>query len=184
MAFHKLHAVQWDGLPVKPVTETTSGNERFLMPPSTAATLNLAATAAQCARVWRNARRRLRRALPDRCRARLAGCQRQPDLHLRQHPRQRAAAITATATFRMNSSGRRRNFTSRPAKQAYHDYLRQIALFQRTASTPGRKSAIYWGDVGVLGTLTLALAPDRLSADEQKTVQRSARQDRRPLRRM
>ena len=50
MAHHKLHGLQWDAMPALPPAESTS---RFLFPPSTAATLNLAATAAQCARVWK-----------------------------------------------------------------------------------------------------------------------------------
>ena len=36
---------------------------RFLRPPSTAATLNLAATAAQCARIWK----KLDKAFADKC---------------------------------------------------------------------------------------------------------------------
>ncbi len=51
MAHHKLHGLQWDGMPVLPPTQSAS---RFLFPPSTAATLNLAATAAQCARIWKS----------------------------------------------------------------------------------------------------------------------------------
>jgi endoglucanase len=55
MVHHKLHDRRWSGVPVMPPTEFNNDdptNGRFLMPPSTAATLNLAATAAQCARVW------------------------------------------------------------------------------------------------------------------------------------
>jgi len=55
MAHHKAHNLTWDGLPVLPQTEADNDNPnngRFLMPPSTAATYNLAAVAAQCARVY------------------------------------------------------------------------------------------------------------------------------------
>lgn len=51
MAHHKLHGVKWDAMPVLPPAESDT---RFLFPPSTTATLNLAATAAQCARIWKN----------------------------------------------------------------------------------------------------------------------------------
>jgi endoglucanase len=51
MAHHKLHGLQWDSMPSLPPAQSDT---RFLFPPSTAATLNLAATAAQCARVWKN----------------------------------------------------------------------------------------------------------------------------------
>ncbi len=59
MAHHKLHDESWAGLPMVPPTEVDNDNAhekpgvgRYLFPPSTAATLNLAATAAQCARIW------------------------------------------------------------------------------------------------------------------------------------
>lgn len=57
MAHHKLHDEQWSGLPLLPpetFDNNAPGQGRYLMPPSTAATLNLAATAAQCARIWKD----------------------------------------------------------------------------------------------------------------------------------
>ena len=49
MAFHKVHDAQWTALPTRPELDD---QQRELHKPSTAATLNLAATAAQCARVY------------------------------------------------------------------------------------------------------------------------------------
>ena len=51
MAHHKVADRHWTSLPTAPADDR---EERLLYPPSTAATLNLAATAAQCARIWRN----------------------------------------------------------------------------------------------------------------------------------
>jgi endoglucanase len=50
MAHHKMHDEQWTGLPLMPHDDP---QKRELHPPSTAATLNLAATAAQAARLYR-----------------------------------------------------------------------------------------------------------------------------------
>jgi endoglucanase len=50
MAHHKIADERWTGLALRPDQDK---ERRFLYPPSTAATLNLAATAAQCARIWR-----------------------------------------------------------------------------------------------------------------------------------
>src|SRR3546814_15211743 len=50
MAFHKVADEHWTALPMPPQDDP---ERRVLFPPSTAATLNLAATAAQCARIWR-----------------------------------------------------------------------------------------------------------------------------------
>ncbi|GAB3983394.1 glycoside hydrolase family 9 protein [Plantactinospora veratri] len=49
MAHHKIHDQNWTGLPLQPEDDPEL---RELHPPSTAATLNLAATAAQCARLF------------------------------------------------------------------------------------------------------------------------------------
>lgn len=49
MAHHKIHDEQWTGLPLMPADDA---EPRYLHPPSTAATLNLAATGAQCARLF------------------------------------------------------------------------------------------------------------------------------------
>lgn len=49
MAHHKIHDLAWTALPTQPQADA---QPRYLHPPSTAATLNLAAAAAQCARVW------------------------------------------------------------------------------------------------------------------------------------
>lgn len=50
MAHHKVADRDWTALPMRPDQDR---EERVLHPPSTAATLNLAAVAAQCARIWR-----------------------------------------------------------------------------------------------------------------------------------
>lgn len=49
MVHHKVHDFSWTGLPLKPADDA---NVRYLHRPSTAATLNLAATAAQGARLY------------------------------------------------------------------------------------------------------------------------------------
>lgn len=50
MVHHKLTDVAWTGLPLRPDLDPQA---RYVYPPSTAATLNLAATAAQCARLFK-----------------------------------------------------------------------------------------------------------------------------------
>jgi endoglucanase len=60
MAHHKIHDENWTGLPLMPHADP---QPRFLHPPSTAASLNLAATGAQCARVFA----RFDRAFANQC---------------------------------------------------------------------------------------------------------------------
>jgi len=52
MVHHKIHDRSWTALGISPA-EAEKKMMRFLRPPSTAATLNMAANAAQCARVWK-----------------------------------------------------------------------------------------------------------------------------------
>lgn len=60
MVHHKLHDLEWETMPLLPPGEFdnnndfSAGNGRYVYPPSTAATYNMAATAAQCARIWRD----------------------------------------------------------------------------------------------------------------------------------
>ncbi len=49
MVHHKMHDDQWATMPFLPPETATN---RYLFPPSTAATLNVAAVGAQCARIW------------------------------------------------------------------------------------------------------------------------------------
>ncbi len=70
MAHHKMHDESWAGMPLVPPTEVNNDNEnaivgtgRYVYAPSTAATLNLAASAAQCARIWQ----KIDPAFSDRC---------------------------------------------------------------------------------------------------------------------
>jgi endoglucanase len=52
MVFHKMHDEKWTGLAIAPAEDTES--VRIIKPPTTAATLNLAAVAAQGYRVWKD----------------------------------------------------------------------------------------------------------------------------------
>ena len=50
MVHHKVGDERWTGIPMRPDKDP---EKRLLFPPSTSATLNFAATTAQCARIWR-----------------------------------------------------------------------------------------------------------------------------------
>ncbi len=51
MAYHKVHDIKWTALGLAPADDA---EERIIKPPTTAATLNLAAACAQAARIWQN----------------------------------------------------------------------------------------------------------------------------------
>ncbi|MFA0071493.1 glycoside hydrolase family 9 protein, partial [Vibrio breoganii] len=51
LAFHKIADESWTGMPLPPHKDT---QKRYVGYPTTAASLNLAAIGAQCARIWKD----------------------------------------------------------------------------------------------------------------------------------
>jgi endoglucanase len=148
MAHHKLASQQWTPLPSRPSDDRQT---RYLYPPSTGATLNLAATAAQCARIWRT----IDPAFSAQC--------------LKAAERAYAAALHNPVIYAWN------NFDG---SGAYGDsdlddefYWAAAELYVTTgqasylaalkAAKPSVHGDIGWGSVGDLGEVSLALAgPD------------------------
>jgi len=153
MAHHKVADREWTPLPTPPASDP---QPRLLFPPSTAATLNLAATAAQCARIWRA----VDPAFSQRCltaaeRA-YAAASRNPevfapetftgsgsygDTHLADEWYWATAELFATT-----------------GKPAYGDALRRMPAFSADVEEPN------WASVAALGTVTLASVPGALPA--------------------
>ncbi len=172
MAHHKLHDESWAGMPMVPPTEVNNDNEhalpgqgRYLFPPSTAATLNLAATAAQCARIWNG----LDQPFADRCLAAAetawqaalenpgiyagntpgVGGGNYPDENLSDEFYWAAAELFITT-----------------GKEEYKEYLLSSKDFAAA-------DAFDWGHVAPLGTISLLSHETSLSAEQKAALQRA-----------
>ncbi|MBB6250785.1 glycoside hydrolase family 9 protein [Nitrospirillum iridis] len=151
----------WTGLPTAPADDHVT---RYLYYPTTAASLNLAAVAAQAARVWRD----IDGAFADRClaaaRRAFAAAQRHPDIlaqveftgsggygdpHVADELYWAAAELYATT-----------------GEAAYLAVLRASPYFSGEQGT----GDISWGSVATAGALTLALVPDRLDGADRDRV--------------
>lgn len=151
MAHHKLHALNWDGLPALPpenVDNTNPQTGRMVMPPSTAATLNLAATAAQCARIWRE----FDAEFADRC---LAAAKSAFDA-AQAHPSMLYGNIPGNGGGNYDDQNLSDEFYWAAAElyittgeAVYHDVLADSSQFR---SFPG---GMWWGGTGALGTISL-----------------------------
>ncbi len=169
MVHHKMHGEKWSAIPTDPATDDI---KRFLRPPTTAATLNLAAMAAQAARLWRT----LDPAFAARC---------------------LTAAETAYAAAKKNphlSVGR-----DTPGGGAYGDgdlddewYWAAVELFITTGkadykddlarsryqapgpSAPAMLGNLGWDHVAALGKISLLTAPNALGeaalADQRRQM--------------
>ncbi len=172
MVHHKLHDEVWAGMPMVPPTEVDNDNAneiigtgRYLFPPSTAATLNLAATGAQCSRIWQDidaefagtclaaAEKAWQAALanPDDYAGNTpgAGGGNYPDSDVSDEFYWAAAELFVTT-----------------GKQEYQDYLLTSPDFAVAAQFD-------WGNLATLGSLTLASTANNLPADKLTEIKNS-----------
>ncbi len=158
LAHHKVHDARWTALPMAPADDPET---RYLYPPNTAATLNLVAVAAQSARVWKTIDPAFSTRALAAARRGLDAARRHPDIH-------------AVGDF--NGGGGYGDddlsdefywalaemfvTTGDPALLAE---LRASSLYLTAPGVGDRPGAdIGWNSVGALGTISLALADDRL----------------------
>lgn len=166
MVHHKLHGLQWDGMPTLPETDvdnTNQGEGRFLMPPSTAATLNMAATTAQCARIWRE----IDPDFADQC---LAASVRAWEA-ANNNPIMLAGNTPGNGGGNYGDGQVNDEFFWAAAElyittgeSVYYDYLTDSNYFRAFGGT------MWWGNTAALGTISLATVPNDLSEAELETV--------------
>jgi endoglucanase len=171
MAHHKVHDDSWTALPMRPEDDP---KQRILRPPSTGATLNLAATAAQCARLWQEfdgayaatCLRAAERAWEAACAHPTvyaphndsAGGGPYGDSHLDDEFYWAAAELYVTT-----------------GGSAYLQFMRQSPYYCTVPATFGAHSvpAMTWGMTQALGTITLATAPSQLPEQEVAAARQS-----------
>ncbi|WP_369069847.1 glycoside hydrolase family 9 protein [Kineococcus terrestris] len=171
MAYHKVADVDWTGLPLDPAADP---QPRVLYRPSTAATLNVAATAAQGARLFAPYDKEFSKRLLSAARTAYAAAQAHPDLY----------APAPDAALDPN-----------PGSGPYDDdevsdefYWAAAQLYLTTGEPRFRKDVLSspvhtadvfgdtgfdWGSVGALGRLDLATVPSKLNKDELRQVRAS-----------
>ncbi|HLU06953.1 MAG TPA: glycoside hydrolase family 9 protein [Woeseiaceae bacterium] len=160
MAHHKIADENWTPLPVPPHLDD---EERVLYPVSTAATLNLAATAAQCARIWRT----IDEVFADRCRnaaeRAYAAAVRNPEVYF-------IADFEGSGMY--GDSNLDDEFFWAAAElfvttgeHRYYDALSSSTHFR----APIRVEPS-WPRVAQLGVISLALVPNRLSSEEVEAL--------------
>ncbi|HTG37505.1 glycoside hydrolase family 9 protein [Sphingomonas sp.] len=157
MAFHKVADRRWTALPMPPADDP---EDRLIYPPSTAATLNLAAVAAQAARLWRNADP----AFADRCRkAALAAWD-----AAERHPRILAAqGFTGSGGYGDGQLDDDRAWAAAELFALTGDARFADRLGKGAVEVPN------WADTGALGTITLAVAdgmPDAIRRDARARI--------------
>ncbi len=161
MAHHKVHSDEWDPVPVTPA----SAGPHKLHPPSTAATLNLAATAAQCARVFAQ----VNPGLADDCLDAATTAYEAA----KQHPQRYAPSSDDEGGGAYSDSDVSDEFywaaaelfvtTGEPA------YAQDLVVSEHHAAPP-EGAAFSWPTTATLGMLSLAIVPNGLSSAEVEAL--------------
>jgi endoglucanase len=169
MVHHKLHDLRWHPVPALPPER--AGDERLLFPPSTAATLHVAAVGAQAARVWRD----IDPAFAARClaaaEAAWAAANANPTLYAGNTPGSGGGNYDdGNVSDEFYWAASELYLTTR--NPVYRDVLTQSPHFTQFPGLDGSQVApMSWQRTGALGTISLALHADALSPNEAATLQ-------------
>jgi endoglucanase len=165
MAHHKLHDKEWTGLPLRPDRDPQL---RELHPPTTAATLNLAATAAQCARLFQVYDADFAAQCRSAARAAWTAAKAHPDVL--------ADPQDGTGGGAYPDDDVRDEFYWAAAElflTTGEDTFRQEVLRSPLHGDTGAvfpRGGMSWAEVAGLGALNLATVPSKLSADQLTAV--------------
>jgi endoglucanase len=169
LAHHKLHDRVWGRIPMLPPTLEDNDNEhtnpvggRYVYAPSTAATLNLAATGAQCARIWAE----IDSDFSDQC----LNAAEKAWTAARANPNRYAGNVPGDGGGNYEDSVVADEFYWAAAElyittggEEYWDYLENTSLFAQA-------DAFDWGRVRALGTIALARHADLLPEEKAGQV--------------
>lgn len=162
MAHQRMGDERWTALPMAPADDKET---RYLYHPTTAATLNLAATAAQAARIWKSIDPAFSARCLDVAKRAYAAAKRNPEVYA-------LGAFTGSGGYGDGNvedefywAAAELYATTGAAE--YETALRASPLFLAGPSAGGKATGdIGWPSVGALGTITLALAPNGLKPAE------------------
>ncbi|MEF2277262.1 glycoside hydrolase family 9 protein [Deinococcus sp. YIM 134068] len=160
MAHHKLHGVRWTDLPSRPDQDRQT---RFLYPPSTAATLNLAASAAQCARVFARIDGAYARRCLQSARRAWNAAVRVPNVYA--YDNFEGGGAYDDTDLRDEFYWAAAELYTTTGERGYLQVLRASPLF-RNMTRRGADEDLAWREVTAAGTVTLALVPNGLPATD------------------
>ena len=162
MAHQKIADRYWTGLPTAPAEDK---QVRYLYYPTTGATLNLAAVAAQAARVWKTIDPAFSARCLEAARRAFAAARRNPEIY-------QLGPFTGSGGYGDGDLTDEFYWAAAELYAAGGDadaekVLRASPLFLASPTQGSRPTGdISWGSVGALGTITLALAPNGLKPAE------------------
>jgi endoglucanase len=176
MAHHKIHDLKWTELGTPPQDDKIP---RFLWPPSTAATLNLAANAAQCARIWEKVDKKFAARCLEAAERAWTAAQAHPALFAGTEAVGGGPYDDKNVSDEFYWAAAELYTTTK--KDVYKAFLTKSPHFKAVPiADPGEHlpTPMGWGETEALGTITLAVVPNRLGAKDvaaaRKNIEASA----------
>lgn len=171
MVHHKMADVNWTALPTLPHLDP---QPRVVYPPSTAATLNMAAVAAQCARLYD-------RYAPDFARDCLAAAELAWQAALANPAEYAANNFTGSGPY--DDTDVSDEFYWAAAElyittggQQYLDFMRASEHYLTVSGSAGEgggTASMFWGEVAALGNISLLTVPAALAAEDRAQLSSS-----------
>ena len=167
MVHLKIHDEFWTALGIRP-DEAETKQKRFLHPVSTSATLNLAAVAAQAARLWRG--------IDDAFAARCLAAAERAWAAAKKNPAVYAKVTDGNGGGAYEDDDVKDEFFWAAAElfittgqSAYRTELLASSYWSTmTALVDGVPSPMNWAKTDAMGTISLAIVPNKLSAPERE----------------
>jgi endoglucanase len=164
MVHHKVHDLAWTAIGTRPDEDA---QPRFLWPPSTAATLNLAATAAQCARVFDKLDKKLAARCLTAAEKAWTAAEANPAIYA-------GGAAVGGGPYDDKSLSDEFYWAAAELyvttkKDVYKAFIQKSPFYKKlTQLMPGddMPTPMTWDHVDSLGTITLAIVPNGLPAND------------------
>lgn len=163
MAHHKIHDENWTGLPLMPADDPQA---RFLEPPSTAATLNLAAAAAQAARLFEPYDAAFAAQALEAAETAWAAALAHPDIYAVDRGAGGGPYGDNDVTDEFYWAAAELFLTT--GTRVYEDFVRDSKLHDEDVFSEG---GFWWGEVAQLAKLDLATVPNALRQREDVVAQ-------------
>jgi len=172
MVHHKIHDFKYTQLSTGPHEDAM---ERYLFPPSTAATLNLAANAAQAARIWKE----IDKAFADKClnageRAWTAA-QANPEIYAPAHTDGGGGYDDRNVVDDFYWAASELYITT--GKATYKDFITKSSYFKKVNAdwddNPGMHTSMTWADTQGLASISLAIVPNGLGKDAVTAIRKN-----------
>ncbi|HEX2145089.1 MAG TPA: glycoside hydrolase family 9 protein [Glycomyces sp.] len=164
MAHHKIHDEHWTGLPLMPADDPQA---RYLQPPSTAATLNLAAAAAQAARLFEPYDAEFAAECLSAAETAWEAALAHPDMYAPETSPDGGGPYGDSDVSDEFYWAAAELFLTTGAK-TFEEYVLGSKLHDADVFGAG---AFYWGSVAALAKLDLALVPNALAGRDEVVAQ-------------